>query len=115
MPLVKQLLAQLGLQSQSLPYFLEPVVSGQSLQIYFCKLFQALGESASQLEQQSLMLKFFSQILRKYAKPRYHLCTIKPETKAIACVRDYLEAHYAENITIETLAELVGLNPLATS
>ena len=57
------------------------------------------------------MLNFFSQILRKYAQPRYHLHSLKPETKAIACVRDYLEAHYAENVTIDTLAELVGLNP----
>jgi AraC-like DNA-binding protein len=110
-PLVEQILAQLEWQNRGLPYFLEPIAWDKSLQLSFSKLFQALSEQNSQLEQQSLMLRVLSQIFGRHTQPHYHLRHVKPETKAIALVRAYLEAHYAENVSIDALAQLVQLSP----
>ena len=108
---VEQLLAQLEWHGQGMPYFSEPVVGDQALQSAFHRLFTALSEPVNQLTQQSLMLGFFSQLFSKYAKPRYSWQATPPETQAISRVRAYLEEHYAENLSINTLAQFVGLSP----
>lgn len=110
-PLVEQILAQLEWQGRGLPYFLEPVAWDKSLQLSFHKLFQALNEPTPQLEQQSLMLGVLSQFFVRHTEPHYHLRPAKPETKAVTLIRAYLEAHYAQNVSINALAELVGLSP----
>lgn len=109
-PLIEHLLAQLEWNGQGLPYFSEPVVWDRPLQSSFHTLFQALSEPAPQLEQQSLLLDVLSRVFR-HAKPCPELRSPKPETKAVACIRAYLEAHYTENISINALAQLVGFSP----
>lgn len=110
LPQMEQLLAQLEWRGD-LPYFNEPVVGDQALRSAFHGLFTALSEPAPLLAQQSLMLEFVSQLFSMYATPRSAGRSAKPETKAVRTVRTYLEAHYAENISIDTLAQMVGLSP----
>lgn len=108
---IEQLLTQLEWNGRGIPYFLAPVVWDQPLQLSFDQLFQALSTPTSQLEQESLMLQVLSQLFSRHAEPRHSLRPAQTETKAIALVRAYLEAHYAENTSIEVLAQLVGLSP----
>lgn len=110
-PLIEQILVQIEWQGSALPYFLEPVVWNRSLQAAFRQLFYALENRVPLLEQQSLMLGVLSQLFANHAEPRYSPRLLKPETQAIAQVRAYLETHYAEEIAIETLSQLVGLHP----
>ncbi|MBD2068635.1 AraC family transcriptional regulator [Leptolyngbya sp. FACHB-671] len=110
-PLIEQVLEQIEWQGQGLPYFVAPVVGDQSLQSTFRQLFDVLETPTSLLEQQSLLLEFFTQLFAKHAEPHYSPRLPKSETQAIAQVRTYLEAHYSQAITIERLATLVGLNP----
>lgn len=56
-------------------------------------------------------LGVLSQLFLRHAEPHSYLRSAKPETKAIALIRAYLEAHYAENVSIDALAQLVGLSP----
>lgn len=111
LPLIEQLLAQLEWSRPGLPYFLKPIVWDPSLQISFGQLFHALYASSSPLEQQTLLLHMLSQLFTRHAEPRYSPRSPKRETTAIAQVRAYLEAHYAEPVSIEALAHLVGLSP----
>ncbi|MBD1866074.1 AraC family transcriptional regulator [Cyanobacteria bacterium FACHB-471] len=110
-PLVEQIQAQLEWQGKGLPHFTQPVIRDQSLRFCFHTLFQALAEPASHLEQQSHLLETFSQLFVRHGTPLYSWRSPKPETKATAIIRDYLESHYAENISIETLTQLTGLSP----
>jgi AraC-like DNA-binding protein len=110
-PLVEQIQAQLEWQGKGLPYFSQPVVWDQPLRHSFYSLFEALAEPTSQLEQQSYLLDAFSQLFARHSSLLYSWRSPKPETRAIAIVRDYLKSHYAENTSIETLAQLTGLSP----
>lgn len=111
LPAVKQAIAQLGWSEQKLPHFPKIVVNDPSLRSHYRRLFQVLSESPSQLTQQSLLLRFLSQLFSRHAQLRPQQRSVKPEPKAIALVRDYLEAHCAENVSIDDLAKLAGLNP----
>ncbi len=108
--IVETVLTQLEWQGQ-MPAFREPVVADRSLQTVFYQLFHALSQPASLLEQQSLLLKALSQLFLRYASCRDRISLPQPESKAVAQVRAYLEAHYAESVSIDTLANLVGLSP----
>lgn len=110
-PRVKQILTQLEWTSGSLPYFSQPVVCDRSLQTSFHKLFQALSYPTPQLEQQTLLLEVLSQLFLNHTKPRHALRSPQPETKAVSLIRAYLEAHYAEEVSIATLAQQAGLSP----
>lgn len=110
-PHVKQTLMQLEWAGQSLPYFIQPVVSDRSLQSAFHRLFQALNQPTSQLKQQTLLLGMLSQLFLKHTQPPCSLRSPHAETKAVALIRAYLEAHYTENISIATLAQQAELSP----
>lgn len=109
--LVEQVLTQLDWPYPGIPHFLEPVVWDQPLHRCFHQLFQALHTPTAELERESRLLVAMSRLLRRYAATP---CLTEPtpcESKAIAQVRAYLEAHYAENISIDALVQLVGLSP----
>jgi AraC-like DNA-binding protein len=110
-PLMEQVLSQLDWQHRGFPHFLEPVVANTPLHNCFHRLFQALYTPTAQLEQQSLLLTAISHLLMSYGESRYPQRPLHTETKAIAQVRDYLETHYADNVSIDALGELVGLSP----
>ncbi|MEM8545977.1 MAG: AraC family transcriptional regulator [Cyanobacteria bacterium P01_H01_bin.119] len=109
LPLMTSLLAQLEQTDQSLPVFGAPVVHNLRLRSLFWQAFQALHQAQSLLTQQSLLLAFLSQLLQHHSVT----APLKPagqESQAVARVREYLEAHYAENISIATLSQLSNLS-----
>lgn len=117
--IVEKVLTQLEWQGQ-LPAFREPVVVDRSLQAQLHQLFHVLSHPTALLEQESLLLEALSQLFLRHAdgghKPQLPLQDLcipapRPESKAVAQVREYLEAHYTESVAIDTLANLVGLSP----
>ncbi|MGB3294634.1 MAG: AraC family transcriptional regulator [Phormidesmis sp.] len=111
LPAIKQALAQLGWSEQKLPHFPKIVVNDPSLRSHYRDLFQVLSKSPSQLTQQSLLLQFLSRLFSKHAQLLPRQRGAKPESKAVALIRDYLEAHCVENVSVDDLAKLTGLNP----
>lgn len=111
LPAVKQVLAQLGWSAQQLPHFPKIVVHDASLRSHYRQLFQALSKSPSQLTQQSLLLQFLSRLFARHAQLCPQQTRARAESRAVSLIRDYLEAHCAENISIDDLAKLAGLNP----
>jgi AraC-like DNA-binding protein len=108
---VQQILNQLEWRDRELPCFVTPVIWDAALQQLFHALFQALSVPTFQLEQESLLLEFMSQLFLRHAEPRYAVRSLKSETRAVTRVRAYLEAHYTENISMDELAQLAGLSP----
>lgn len=109
--LVEQILTQLEWSGRAVPHFSKSIVWDLPLRAAFCQLFEALSQPTSQLEQESLLLEVIPQFFLKHAELRHSLPLSKPETKAVGLIRAYLEAHYTENISIDTLAQLAGLSP----
>ena len=110
-PLMESLLDQLEWSAPLLPYLRGLSVRDASLRPLFNLIFQAFDESAPLLRQQSLLLEFLSTLFSRHSESRSIFPASRNENKAVATVRSYLEAHYADNISIETLSSLVGLSP----
>ena len=108
---VEQALTQFDHAGRGLPYFKEPSLWAPTLRSLFYQAFQALSEPRSQLAQESLLLELLSQLLRHGNEPLGQLKMPGAESKAVATVRAYLEAHYAERVTLDELAQLVHLSP----
>ena len=111
LPLIEQTLTQMEWPGKGIPYFKEPIVWEPSLRPLFYQLFKTLSEATSQLTQQSLLLEFLSRLFQIHTEQRFNLRAPKPESKSIALIRTYLETHYAENVSIEDLAQLANLSP----
>jgi AraC-like DNA-binding protein len=111
MPLMESLLAQMEWADRGLPHLPGPNVYDPSLCPLFKRLFQALNESAPLLIQQSLLLDLLSKLLSHHSKIGSVPAALVNETKAVTTVRSYLETHYADNISIKRLSNLVGLSP----
>ena len=109
--LVEQALLQMEWPSQGIPVFKEVIVWEPSLRSRFYQLFDTLSEPTAQLAQQSLLLELLSGLFRINSDRTSTLRRPATESQAIARVREYFEAHYAENVSIDDLAKLANLSP----
>lgn len=65
----------------------------------------------SKLERESRFLKTFTYLIAHYADLSLNLRAVKKESRAVKQVREYLEAHYEQDTSLEQLAHLTNLNP----
>ncbi|MEL7067575.1 MAG: AraC family transcriptional regulator [Cyanobacteria bacterium J06581_3] len=113
---IQQILRQLNLPGQPLPCFSNIIVNDAILRALFYRLFQALDDPVSQLEPQSLLLRFLFLLFTRDAhfSPQTLASTStapKQKSKAVVIARDYLRVHCTKDISIDALAALVDLNP----
>ena len=108
--LMQWLLEQLERNQPILPVFQKPVAHDPALRSHFLQVFQALVQATPLLTQQSLLLELMSHLLQHHSG-----IAVPPpaarESRAVALVRAYLEEHYTENVSIETLSQLSQLSP----
>ena len=108
---VERVMAQLGWLDNKLPKFSEMVVDDPTLQQTFYWLFRSLDEPTSKLEQESLLLKFLSDLFSRHACVPPQQKKTGSESKAISLVLDYLAVHSTDDVSVNDLARLVDLNP----
>lgn len=108
--LMRWALVQLEQTPATLPVFQEPVAHNPALRSRFLPVFQALDQVSSCLKQQSLLLDLISHLWQHHSAISTPSSPAR-EPEAIALVRSYLEAHYTENVSIETLSQLSQLSP----
>ena len=110
-PLMESLLFQTEWSGEKRPHLQGLSIRDESLRLLFNRLFLAIDEPTSLLKQQSLLLEFLSTLFLRYGEFGSITSASRNESKAVAIVRSYIEAHYVDNISIETLSNLVGLSP----
>lgn len=110
--LVQQAASDLSGRTAAIPYFPEPVIYDGQLNQALVHLHRLLETSPSALERESHFLWSMAQLVHHYACDRPQPCSIGREPRAIATARDYLSAHYQNNVSLDDLATRVGLNPL---
>lgn len=93
------------------PHFPAPVVDDPFLAQLLLKLHITLEESPSQLEQDSRLLWTMAQVIARHADVQLNLRSVRQESRPIRQVRDYLDAHYAHNISLEELGAIANLSP----
>jgi AraC-like DNA-binding protein len=97
---------------QIIPYFPNPVIQDAELAGQLSRLHRALEASESQLERESRFLWALTRLITRYADRRFKVAAMGQEQQAILRVRDYLNAHFAESVSLNYLAEIADLKPL---
>lgn len=88
-----------------------PVVFDPTLADLLRHLHTALAENSPLLERESWLLHTYSYLLTHHAE---HPLTVRPagrEPRAVQLAREYLEAHFAQNISLTQLASITNLSP----
>lgn len=96
---------------QGVPYFTPPVVQDRQVSMLLCSLLESLDMPASALEQESQFCLALAPLIARYAEQRPQARNVGKEHQAVKLVRDYLEAQYAEQVTLAQLASLAQLSP----
>ena len=104
-------LLHLDWEPSELPCFSQPTTDDPALRPKFEALFSSLTDPKALLQQQSLLLDFIAQLFCHGSATDFPDCRPTQLSKSVQDIKAYLEAYYSENITIDTLANLVNLSP----
>ncbi|PPC78001.1 AraC family transcriptional regulator [Pokkaliibacter plantistimulans] len=101
------------LQLGGLPYFRDSVIHDPLLARQLRQLFRLLaaGQGGNSLQRQALMMDAMAQLMLRHGGQRRSVAMLQEAPLAVQRVRDYIDAHCQDNLGIETLAAIAGLNP----
>ncbi|MBW4564566.1 MAG: AraC family transcriptional regulator [Mojavia pulchra JT2-VF2] len=109
--LLQQVMAEIMNREQT-PFFPFAAVQDYDLARRLWQLHTASTETGSNLMQASCLLSTLTQLLTRYTRECPELPIVGLETRAVTQAKDYLEAHYHENVSLEQLAAIANLQPL---
>jgi AraC-like DNA-binding protein len=99
-----------GRQLASALYFPEPVVKDPECANQLYKLFVLIENSSSILECQSAFVMTMSEIIRRHTPSLYPITESGAEYTLVNTAQEYIQEHYAENISLSELATLTGFS-----
>lgn len=94
-----------------LPWFVDPVVYDPAMAAKLRFLFDLIRHSHNPLERQSHYLAVMSELIQRHGGNRSRLEHLRAHPLAVQRVRDYLDTHCCETVSLEQLAHLVQLTP----
>lgn len=100
-----------GLPGPEPPFFPTAVVYDADLIRQYVELHCALERPAAGLERQTLLVGLLARLVERYAERRAPRQRRGAERRAVGRAREYLAAHYAENVSLEQLARVANLSP----
>ncbi len=110
--LLQRIASELAGQPRDVPFFPSPVIDDQALAQRLLKLHRSLEDHhLPMLERESLLRMSLVRLILGYADDPPVTVEIKPERSCVKQVRDFIEAHYADDISLSQLAALVNLTP----
>jgi AraC-like DNA-binding protein len=93
------------------PCFADPVVRDPELFQMFARLYSTLQSNCTPLEQEAELVTAVDTLGNRLGKKRVDCSTTAIEPLSVKKVRDYLRAHYSENVSLSQLAAIAGLSP----
>lgn len=93
-----------------LPVLPSLIVSDALLVEQFLRMHTTLEETSSQLECETLVFEFLTQLILRYAEDPPGLKELQ-ESTIVKQVREYLQDNYAENVSLNQLAQIVDRTP----
>lgn len=109
--LLRQAASELVGREKGVPSFSAPVVRDGRLAEFVRRLHVALESSNSALERGSLLLWTLAQLVARHADSRALARSVGNEHVAVERAREYLETHYAENVSLDQLSYVANLSP----
>ena len=95
---------------RDIPFFKEPVIYDRELAQRVRELHQRLEQSASTIERQSWLTLTLAQLIARYTDERVVLPKLGDEHQAVKRAQEYLQAYYADNVSLDQLARVVNLS-----
>lgn len=96
---------------QSLPHFPSQTFSDPSLSRTMHDLGANSLAPASRLQQEELLLRLFAPLLQVHAENARALPQLGREHPAVKRVKEYLQVHYAQEVSLQELAGVANLSP----
>jgi len=87
------------------------VIQDSQLARWILKLHHTLENATCTLEQDSCLLWTLAQLIARHAGERPIWSSVGKEPQAVQRVREYLAAHYSENISLDAIARVANLSP----
>ncbi|MCL6479310.1 MAG: AraC family transcriptional regulator, partial [Peptococcaceae bacterium] len=110
--LLQQAASELVGRPKGIPFFQAGVIRDHYLAGLIRHLHLMLEKpGTSLLEQESRLLWMLTQFVLRHADERFPLQPAGKEHQAVNRIRDYIETHYAENVSIEQLSRIVNFSP----
>lgn len=110
-PAVVQMAAtEVAGRETNLPFFADPIILEPSLARLFLDFHTASQGRASRLEQDSLLLELLTQFIVRQADTNLSLRATGEERESVRRVREYLQEHYAEDVTLDRLSQIADLS-----
>jgi AraC-like DNA-binding protein len=108
-----------GLQQLSLdvtdrnevPYLNGTVVADRALFTKLQRFHRAVAENAPAIDGESFLLSAVRHLLEAHSETQKQLRAVAKDPSVVARVREYMEAHYSENISLRQLAALTSRSP----
>lgn len=109
--LMRSAAAEVAGKERGLPFFKTAVICDDDVIGKYLDLHRAFESPSSSLERHALLLDMIAVLLARFADNRPRLDRAGLERRAIRNACDYLVEHYAENVSLETLARMANLSP----
>ena len=98
--------------AQDISFFSSPAIEDAELAESLLNLhFLLENEASSVVERESLFLSTMVQLITRHADDSRLAGEVKSDRECVRKVQDYIEAHYAEHLSLAQLAALVDLTP----
>ena len=110
--LLRQAASEITGHHRDIPFFQAGVIHDTRLARSICQLHMDMEQQdISLIEQESRMLWMLTQLILRHADPPPALRSVGQEHQAVKRTREYIRAHYDENISIRELARVAHLSP----
>ncbi|HEY7890434.1 MAG TPA: AraC family transcriptional regulator [Steroidobacteraceae bacterium] len=93
---------------EELPHFCNAVIADRRLFAKLLGLHRAVGSGASTMHREALLLDVVAHLLRTHVERRRQSATVGRDEFVVRQLRDYLEAHYFEDVSLTQLGALVS-------
>lgn len=109
--LLQRAASELAGRSRDVPFFPSTIIHDPELARMFVQVHATLEQPASPFEREAGLLWALGHLIVRHADDRPVVAPVRLEPAYVRAVRDYLEHHYADNVTLAQLADVVNLSP----
>lgn len=109
--IVERIVTEVTGRPTALPFFSPKPIDEPAISRLYLKLHESLETESSRLKQDELLLGFLCELLHKHSESNPEFPEAGRERIAANRVRDFLEQHFADNVSLESLARLADLSP----
>ena len=108
---LEKVTSELAGKPRDLPFFQFGVIADAKLARRLRALHVQLATAATPaLEQETSLLNTLAVLIRRYADDAPPTFRVGRETRAVMQVKNYLESHYADDVSLASLSHLTGLS-----